>query len=430
VIAHVSLTKSAKPWPNPNISGAPIYSNEGSNLFLKLQKRPLLNETFNPRDDFIIGKTLPSPDNMDVQASDSNHLTFFLREVPQFLGCICCLPEMVNIFTQSINQPILRHSILALSSTIQQAKGGLAPLYINRNIKHIIPQIQQAISNVKIDNSHLVSVTFLAWLSLTACDFRTTHRHLRGLVSMLKVTGHLSATVEYTNQEPHPLPMFLFCMAVKADNYLASRNQSFAIPPIKYNENYHRKWLEFTTDSEMHLQYSLATIQLDCLANNVGHLQRQASQLRSSGLPHAEAEIRRRITPMKIEHQIWVSRPLIQRHIRGKVSSPNSLRSCPRLPASDAFLSYPEYIIFDPLVAYMHMNHTYLTIHLSIVQKGHVDPQDDETYEAAILVFRIYAALSVALGGSAGKILNGCLTAMLFAGMVFADNRSNSSEGI
>lgn len=391
---------------------------------------PLRNKAFNPRDEFIFGKELPPPDDMDVHVNDSSHLSFFLREVPQFMGCVCCLPQMVDIFMQSINQPILRHSIIALSSAIQQAQGDLVSLYIHRNIRHIIPQIQQAISDVKINNSHLVSVTFLAWLALTTCNFRTAHRHLRGLISMFKVTHHLSPTAEYARRDPRPLPMFLFCMAVKADNYLASRNQPFAIPPLQFNENYHRQWLKLTTTSEMHLQYCLATIQIDCLANNIGHLQRQANQLRYSRFLHAEAEIRRRIAPMKIAHQIWVSRPHIQHHIRRTDLSQNpSSPSSPASSASIGFLSHPEYIIFDPLVAYMHMNHACLTIHMNIVLEGHVDPQDKETYDAATLIGRIYAALNIALGGDAGKILNGCLTALWFAGMVFADSRNKSPEG-
>ena len=269
------------------------------------------NEYFNPRDEFMITKALPPPDDMDVQISDSNCLSFFLSDVPQFMGCICCLPQMVNIFMQSVNQPILRHSILALSSAIQQAQGGLASLYIHRNIQQVIPHIQRAIADIKINNSHMVSVTFLGWLALITGDLSTAHRHLRGLLSMLKVTHHLSAAAEPTRHDPNPLAMFLFCMTVKADNYLGARNQPYAIPPLQFNENYHRQWLKATTTSEMHLQYCLATIQLDTLSNNVGHLQRQAKELRSSGFLGAEEEIKRRITPMKRDHQAWISRPYV-----------------------------------------------------------------------------------------------------------------------
>src|SRR5271169_2931594 len=74
---HVGLTKRHKPWPHPNITAEPRYAEEKSNIFLKLQKRPMRNEFFNPSDEFMIPKVLPPPDDMDVQISDSNHLSFF-----------------------------------------------------------------------------------------------------------------------------------------------------------------------------------------------------------------------------------------------------------------------------------------------------------------------------------------------------------------
>lgn len=423
-----------KAWPNPNVSAEPKYAEESNNVFLKLQRRPLQNESFNPSDEIVIGRPLPPPDDMDVQVSDSDQLSFFLREVPKFMGCICCLPQIVNIFMQSINQPIIRHSILALSSVIQQSHGSPANLYIRRNVQQVIPQIQTAIRQVKINHSHMVSVTFLAWLALTSCDFATAHRHIRGIVSMLKVTNHILATAYPSRKEPNPLAMFLFCMAVKADNYLACRNQPLAIPPIQYNEEYHRQWLVHTTTNEMHLQYSLATIQLDCLANNIAHLHQKARKMRalsycSPSEDRIEEELARLIGPLRSAHKLWHSRPYIQHHITANEYPADSLADPNTCCHPSRFLWYPAYIIFDPLVAYMHLNHTYLTIHMNLVLSGRIDPGDRETSRAAVLTCRIYAALNTAMGGNAGRMLNGCLGALWFAGMVFAHPESNSMKG-
>jgi len=76
----------------------------------------------------------------------------------------------------------------------------------------------------------------------------------------------------------------------------------------------------------------------------------------------------------------------------------------------------------------MHLNHTSLIIHMSIVEVGHVNPHDNECYDAAVLICRIFAALNVALGGKAGKILNGCSTPLWYAGLVFADKARFSQE--
>ena len=426
---HIGHTNRPKPWSNPNISADPIYAEESKNVFLKLQKRPLRNRHFDPRDDFIIRKPLPPPDDMDVQVIDSNYLSFFLRQVPHFMGCICCLPEMIDIFMESVNQPILRHSILALSSAIQQTQGGVATLYIRRNVKHIIPRIQRAISEVRIDNSHMVSVTFLGWLALTTGDLRAAHLHVQGLLSMLKLTHHINASAEPTRTTPHPLAMFLFCMGVKADNALGYRNQPLAMPPLQYNEQYNRQWLKFATTSEMHLQYCLATIQLDILANNILHVQREATQLRSEGFAAAETAIRHRLSPIQIDHQSWLSRPYISHHIIGN-NHPRALSELPGSTPQRRFLSYPEYIVFDPLVAYMHMTHSYVAIHIIMVLHGHISPFDQEAFSAATLICRIFAALNGALGDNAGKLLGGCLTALWFAGLVFGDPARYSPEGI
>src|SRR5271156_2052243 len=139
------MTKKPRTWSNPNLAADPIYGDEDRNIFLKLQKYEIRNNHYNPLEEFRIHKPLPPPDDMDIQVIDSNYMSYFLREVPLYMGCICLFPEMLNIFMQSVNTPILRHSILALSSTIQQPQSGLATLYVQRNIQHIIPQIKQAI---------------------------------------------------------------------------------------------------------------------------------------------------------------------------------------------------------------------------------------------------------------------------------------------
>ena len=423
------LKQLRKPWPNPNVSAKPKYGKESNNVFLKLQKRPLRNELFDPADEFVIERALPPPDDMDVQPSDSYQLSFFLRQVPIFMGCVCCLPQIADIFMESVKQPILRHSILALSTVVQQCQGSPANLEIGRNVQQIIPQIQTAIREVKFNDSHMVSVTFLAWLSLTRCDFAAAHRHIRGIVSMLKVTKHVLATALPARKKPNPLAMFLFCMAVKADNYLACRNQPLAIPPIQYNEGYHRQWLVHTTENEMHLQYSLATIQLDCLANNIAHLHHQAAQMRACGVTNIGDELARRVALLKKTHKLWPSRPYIQHHITANEYTTDSPpdRNNPYHPSR--FLWHPAYIIFDPLVAYMHLNHTYLTIHMNLVLAGRIDPHDAETYDAAVLICRIYAALNATMSGNAGRTLNGCVGALWFAGIVFAHPQCSFTRG-
>ena len=125
---------------------------------------------------------------------------------------------------------------------------------------------------------------------------------------------------------------------------------------------------------------------------------------------------------------MWSRRPYIHHHVMVNEVWPRSLKSSESSP-SRRFLSHSEYIIFDPLVAYMHMIHTYLTIHINIIQAGTISEEDNENYDAAILVCRIFAALKVALGDNDGMMLYGCITALLFAGLVFTNRRYPDGNG-
>ena len=418
--SNLSETRRPKRSSNRNITALPHYSTESKNIFLKIQKRVLRDTTFH-RLDALLVKPPPPPDDMHVQFSDSNQLSFFIHEVPRFIGSVCGTPQMVNIVAQSFNQPFVRHTIVAFSLAVQQTEDDLVPLAIYRNVQSVIPNIQQAITERSMNNSHLISVTFLAWLALTICDFQTARCHLRGLISMLQATHHISSTASPTRYRPNLVAMFLFCIAVKADNYIACRDQNhqLAIPPVRVNENYHREWLQSITSSEIHLQYCLATLQLDGLANNICHLQRQANNLRMKSR-NAQPEISRRVASLKTEHESWVSRIHIHHHLLVNEKWSKLLES-PGPSTSLRFLSYSKYIIFDPLVAFMHLTHAYLAIHMNIILAGGLNRQDHESYNAAILICRIFAALQGGLGQNERMMLYRCITALLFAGLVFTD---------
>jgi hypothetical protein len=194
---------------------------------------------------------------------------------------------------------------------------------------------------------------------------------------------------------------------------------------LNEHETYHRQWLQAATSSEVHLQYCLATIKLDDIANNIGHLHQEVRQLRNSGV--RDESITRRLESIMREHQEWLSRPYIQRHIRG--NDDDMWNQSPKSPIqSNRFLSQRPYAIFDPLVAHMHLVHASLIIHANVVQSEHVF--DDESFEAAVLICRIYAALDDALGGKAGQTGSNVLTALWLAGLVFGDKTRSSPAGI
>lgn len=409
-------------WSNPNFAADPLYSTEARNIFLKLQNRSLRDETVHPLNSVLL-RPPPPPDDMHVQCTDSNQLSFFIHEVPRLIGAYCGTPQMINVLLQSINQPFVRHTIVAFALAVQQTRDSPVPLSVYRNVQSVIPHLQHAINERNLNNAHLISVTFLAWLALTICDFQTARCHLRGFISMLQATHHISMYANPTRYKPSTIAMYLFCIAVKADNYIACRdlNSKMTIPPIRVNETYHRKWIQYITSSELLLQYSLANIQLDGLANNICHLQRQAKNLRLS-LSNAQPEISRRVASIKAEHQRWLSRPYIQHHLLANDQRYNVLESLEQ-PATVRFLDYSRYTIFDPLVALMHMTHAHLAIQMNFILAGSINREDNESYNAAILICRICAALKELLGRNEDRMLYRCITSLLFAGLVFTNSR-------
>jgi hypothetical protein len=328
---------------------------------------------------------------------------------------------MINVLLQSINQPFVRHTIVAFALAVQQTRDEIVPISVYRNVQSVIPHLQHAINERTLTNAHLISVTFLAWLAVTICDFQTARVHLRGLISMLRVTHHISSSASPTRYRPSPIAMFLFCLAVKADNYIACRdlNHQMTVPPIRLNESYHRNWVQYITSSELLLQYSLANIQLDCLANNICHLQRQANDLRQN-LLNVQPEISRRVASIKAEHQRWLSRPHIRHHLLANDERYNILEP-PGQSTTLRFLFYSRYLMFDPMVTIMHMTHAYLAIHMNIILVGSINHEDNESHNAAILICRICAALKELMGRNEDWTRYRCITALLFAGLVFTD---------
>src|SRR5271170_6750513 len=149
---------------------------------MRLQKRPIQNYTGAPMKEIQFGKPVPPPDDMEILPIDSRYLTYFVTEIPVILGADRFFPTAITtILKQSVNQPILRHSILALSSWMADNQQGRPPVYTLRLLQRILPGIQKAIHDLSITTTHILSVSFLSWLSLMTGDLYTAHRHLKGM---------------------------------------------------------------------------------------------------------------------------------------------------------------------------------------------------------------------------------------------------------
>ena len=378
-------------WRNPNPSAEPLYASPAKNIFMRLQSQPIINYTGTPMKEIIFGKGIAPQDDLEVMPEDSKYLTHFVTEMPYLIGSDRFFPSAITtIFKQSVNEPVLRRSILAVSSWMMDNRHGRVPLYTLRRLESILPEIEKAITDFDITTGHILSVTFLSWLSIMTGDLCSTHRHLKRLFLMYLHTRRLNILGEpYDN--PDPLIMFLYRVSIKIDNTLAYRNYPLAYPVLKNRELIHRQWLAHYISKEADIECCLATFRLDDFTNQICHLHRQARQLRQYNESN-ESQIHDRAKSIAVEHSAWLNLPVVQSHIH-TLETVFAMTNQSPFPEDAQFLHYPPYGIKDPMVGQMLLIHASLGIHLSIVISGKLGPYPRTRYEYAVQVCRVYAAL-------------------------------------
>ena len=389
------ITKPSRPWRNPNPTYEPVYSNRSRNIFIALQGMAINNSTSSAMKEIQFSKTMPPPDDMQVQPVDSRYLIYFVTEMPRILGSDRFFPTaMTTIYQQSMNEPVLRHSILALSSWMTDNRHGRTPLYSLQHVQSCLPEIQKAIINCKISTAHILAVNFLSWLALVTGDLETTHRHLNGLFLMFVDMRHLSSLGE-PSDSTDPNLMFLYRTSIKIDNTLAYRNFPLAYPPLTNHEKYHQQWLRHFIPNQSDIDLCIASFKLDDFTNQICHLHYAARQLRRKiaaspmvDTTAQEAEIQIRAKLISEEHKAWLSLPEIQPRIQVDNGFP-----VVGSQQESRFLHYPEYQITDPAMAQMLLIHASIGIHLSIVMTGKLGDYPRSRHDDAVLICRIYAAL-------------------------------------
>jgi hypothetical protein len=389
------LIEPSRPWRNPNPTSEPVYSNASKNIFMTLQNMPLNNYTNAPMKEIQFPETMHPP---QVQSIDSLYLTYFVTEILQILGSERFIPSTITtILRENMNQPVLRHSIQAISSWITDSRQGRPPMYGTlQHLQRCLPGIQKAIADSKISPAHILAVSFLSWLGLMG-DLHTTHRYLQDLFLMFVNMRHLSLLGQpYDNTDPNM--MFLHRISIKIDNVLAYRNFPLAYPPLTSHGNYNQKWLRHFISNQSDIDNCIASFQLDDFTNQICHLHYATRELRRKretlptvDVTRQETEIQARAELISQEHKTWLLLPQI----------------APRIPVDKGFpvvgtqgeqtrfLHYPDYPITDTVLAEMLLIHASLGIHLSIVTTGKLGDYPRSRHDAAVQICRIYAALEV-----------------------------------
>jgi len=402
------IIRQEKPWRKPNPSFEPVYGNCAKNIFLRLQRRELADYSQEPIKQIQFLKDVPPPDDLEILPTDSKYFTYFVSEVPKVLGTVRFFPSAIaSIFKQSINQPVLRHSILAVSSWIADNTSGRSTVNTHQYLGRVLPRIQAAIYESTITTADIISVSFLAWLAFMSDDLHLTQRHLKGLFLMFLETGHVNLNGD-PKDNPDPLLMFLYRLSIKLDNNLAYRNFPLAFPPIGDHHAIHQQWLPHFISSKEEIEDCLASFKLDDFANQISHLHRRP-----------KAEIVRRGSVIATELADWLTLPAAVRHRPWTAFDRDSA-------SQKLFLNHPPYPVEDGLWAADLLIHASLGIHLSIEMTGELGPRPLSRCEAAIQVCRIHGAIgtNTSVVGKTGN--SRTLHALWLAGLVFNPNSSGS----
>jgi len=395
------IIKRDKPWRKPNASFEPVYDNCAKNIFMKLQRREITDYSQEPIRQIQFLMDLAPPDDLEVLPIDSKYFTYFISEVPKVLRADRFFrTAATSIFNQSINEPVLRHSILAVSSWIVDDVSGRSTVYPHQHLQRVLPRIRTAIYQSTITRADIISVSFLAWLAFMSDDFHLTQRHLKGLFLMFLEHGHLDLNGD-PKDNPDPLLMCLYRLAIKLDNNLAYMNFPLAFPPLGDHTALHRQWLPHFIGNQEDMEDCLASFKLDDFTNQIAHLHRRP-----------EPEIVRRGSVIATELAEWLTLPAVVRHESTASLDPSS-------DSQNLFLNHPPYPVDDRQWAEDLLIHAALQIHLSIEMTGELGPCPLGRCEAAVQVCRIHGAIGTKICDVGTTGHGKTLSSLFLAGLVF-----------
>jgi hypothetical protein len=375
-----------------------------------------------------------APDNMQVDAIDSNYLQFFFLQAPMFLLFTQHFPSAPSAIFELASQhaPTLQ-SILAVSAQHADMVAGRKPTRALIHLSKCLPQIQNALTSVQINEGHIAAVYCLTRLYFARRERIAARNHLHGLFLMLEQyqQGHLDGTPSSPpfvklHRHPSPFMMFLWRIAIQMDLALGNRGQELVFPPpAPDQDSFHRTWIS-RISSPQSTEWALAEFALDDLHHHTLHLEKLAVKIRSSATYNPvldEPRIASAVESLWTLHRAWKTRDIVRQAARAE----NVYRA--QFPITDArgqFLRYGPPLRFqNEFFVRMLLYHTERIIQIDGILRPVLTEPSEQKVRAAIEVCRIIAGVEdMAGGGGIGQYFQGLNN----AGIVF-DPRTHP-EGI
>jgi hypothetical protein len=331
-------------------------------------------------------RKVPPPDNLRLSQQDCVWLEYFCHltmswdsySIPRFVPGL-----LSSMYGLSLNHFALRQALMSQAAGYHAILHASSLKQSRRFVAQLLPDVQQAISNLTFDEGHICAVFQLVKIYAQLGDIMGAHRHLQGLRLMI---DHLITTGP---GDPHPLVMCIYRGAINFDIWFAFEGIPFAFPsPERKKDDVHRKWLRcFIPSSQKSLiEFVLAQFELDDLEHRVMTLL-QFRQTSEYDPDIDEPRFQRSGQEILKDLEEWMRRPVIEKCECEEILGRRGL-----LPAGHGrFLHYPPLIFRNEKYALLLISYHSLVILATMLTHPEIGPQPDVRFTSAITLCRILA---------------------------------------
>ena len=375
-------------WCGPVQPSDAVYNRRSTNLFLRLQDEPIPEDSNDDEENVQLPliQAVGMPDDTPLYSMDSPYLHFFVSELPSLMSIDHLFPNaMSRILGMTIGNPVLWHSVLALSSFLADKVVGRPTARTYLHLQRSLPLIQSAIQNGTINDSHIVAVFLLAYYNLATGEVASAGRHLDGLILLLEQRG---ATDD-------PLINAIRRLSIRLDNARGATDRSLAYSPHNLQTSVpHREWLIKLVDPSKPqiIDWALAEFELEDLANQFLHLNGRARKLRASPTHNPdtdEHELLFRAEILLNELQRWKLRPIF---MAAEADENLSRLASLGQEVGPTFLHYPPLPFKNVLYASLMIQYYRLQILGSLIIRPLLGPEPPQRLEAAVNLCRTFAS--------------------------------------
>lgn len=343
--------------------------------------------------------------------------------MPQTLPYHALFPHVVeDIFLRSIQNSLVRHSILSISSSIIDFR-------LHRSMDRFYYQyitslslIRNSLAENKIDESLAIAVFLVAWIDVVRGKLDTTRKHLTGLRLIIQ-------TILKTRKKLTGILLQIWWISIKFDwsasLYLVEQ-PIFPIVPDTADEVL-RKWIGSAVLSE-ETEWALAAFTLENLMHKACHYASMIHSMRCDPdikVGQVLKKVNQVVEILETESRNWVNRPIIQAAAQQELTARSLHPSFTHDSEPSQFLSFPPLQILDVFYANLLNSWRGLQIYVSLIRVPEIGPSPPRRLTHAIEICRTWCSLGDDKSTSeAGKVW-----IMFLVGVAFGGKRSGEMGG-